>query len=47
MTKFSDGGEHVWLATAATGGFLARKPATKTAEIAQTNREGTTTTRAR
>ena len=37
---FSDGGKHVWLATAATEGLLARKHTTKIAEIVQTNHEG-------
>ena len=45
MTTFSDGGKHVWLATAATEGLLARKTTIKIAEIVQTNHEGTTRTR--
>ena len=46
MTKFYDGGKHVWLATAETGSLLALKTTTKISEIVQSNREGTTRTRA-
>ena len=44
---FFDGGKHVWLATDATDGLLARKHTTKIAEIVQTNHEGTHGTRDR
>ena len=47
MMTFSDGGKHVWLATATTKGLLARKRTTKIAEIVQTNHESTHGTRDR
>ena len=47
MTAFSDGGKHVWLATASTEGLLARKTTTKIAEVVKTNHDGTTRIRDR
>ena len=47
MMTFFDGGKHVWLATAATEGLLARKQTTKIVLIGQTNHEGTHGTRGR
>ena len=47
MMTFSDGGKHVWLATATTEGLLARKPTIKIVEIVQTNYEGATRSRNR
>ena len=40
MITFSDGGKHVWLATAATEGLLARKRTAKIAEIVQNQSRG-------
>ena len=39
MMRFSEDGKHERLATAATGGLLARKRKTKISEIVQTNHE--------